>query len=107
QAEDYKAGAVTAQRAADIVTRKGQPHVYRPLLTNSKTGYWPAGALKENDVSTGKWQELAPKVSGSCAVFPNNEIHQEDARGAYAWALWRPYSCCKRRGQVFLGSMNF
>ncbi len=24
-----------------------------------------------------------------------------------AWALWRPYSCCKREGQVFLGSVDF
>ncbi|MEM8366402.1 TIGR03756 family integrating conjugative element protein, partial [Klebsiella pneumoniae] len=29
------------------------------------------------------------------------------ADGAYAWALWRPYSCCKRRGQRLLYSMNF
>ncbi|EAX3291719.1 TIGR03756 family integrating conjugative element protein, partial [Salmonella enterica] len=27
--------------------------------------------------------------------------------GNYAWALWQPYSCCKRRGQTFLYSTNF
>lgn len=107
QADDHKAGAVTAQRAGDIVTRKAQPHVYMPLLADSQTGYWPAGELKETDPSTGKWQELTPKLSQSCAVFPNNETDQEDQQGAYAWALWRPYSCCERKGQVFLGSIDF
>ncbi|EEC8098651.1 TIGR03756 family integrating conjugative element protein, partial [Escherichia coli] len=24
-----------------------------------------------------------------------------------AFALWQPYSCCKKRGQTFLGSTNF
>ncbi|HBP1008256.1 TPA: TIGR03756 family integrating conjugative element protein, partial [Pseudomonas aeruginosa] len=28
-------------------------------------------------------------------------------QGDYAWALWRPYACCERRGQVFLGSVDF
>ncbi|HCF4369869.1 TPA: TIGR03756 family integrating conjugative element protein, partial [Pseudomonas aeruginosa] len=27
--------------------------------------------------------------------------------GDYAWALWRPYSCCQRKGQIFLGSTDF
>ncbi|HEB0595863.1 TPA: TIGR03756 family integrating conjugative element protein, partial [Pseudomonas aeruginosa] len=27
--------------------------------------------------------------------------------GEYAWALWRPYSCCQRKGQIFLGSTDF
>lgn len=108
QADDYKVAAITAQRAGDIVTRRGQPHVYKPLLANRKDGYWPAGALKENDASTGKWQQLAPVQSQSCKVFPDNKtLHDQAEDGAYAWTLWRPYSCCKRRGQVFLGSTDF
>ncbi|EOW6074055.1 TIGR03756 family integrating conjugative element protein, partial [Escherichia coli] len=27
--------------------------------------------------------------------------------GNAAFALWQPYSCCKKRGQTFLGSTNF
>lgn len=105
QADDYKGAAIAAQRAGDIVTRRGQPHVYIPLLAGSKQGYWPAGALQETDASTGKWQQLAPTISTSCNVFPDSKItHQQAEDGAYAWALWRPYSCCQRRGQVFLGS---
>lgn len=108
QADSHKAAAVVAQRAGDIVTRRAQPHVYQNLLASSKDGYWPAGALIESDKSTGKWQALAPRLSQSCGVFPDSNItHVQAQRADYAWALWRPYSCCKKRGQVFLGSINF
>lgn len=107
QADDHKGAAVVAQRAGDVVTRRGQPHVYQPLLANPREGYWPAGALVEGDASTGKWQELTPTLTNSCAVFPNTKTRVQAQKGDFAWALWRPYSCCQRRGQVFLGSMNF
>jgi len=107
QSDDYMAGAVVAQRAGDVVTRRGQLHVYQPLLADSEDGYWPAGALFENDAATGKWQELTPTLSRSCAVFPHSETRVQAQQGDYAWALWRPYSCCEREGQVFLGSVDF
>lgn len=107
QVDDHKAAAVVAQRAGDVVTRRGQVHVYQPLLANSRDGYWPAGALKESDASTGKWQPLAPRMSNSCAVFPHGGSLTQASKGDYAWALWRPYSCCQRRGQTFLGSTDF
>ncbi|MCD9007483.1 TIGR03756 family integrating conjugative element protein [Luteimonas sp. XNQY3] len=107
QADDYMSGAVVAQRAGDIVTRRGQPHVYQPLLAQSRDGYWPAGALVESDAATGKWQELTPTLSSSCAVFPHADPQVQAQRGDYAWALWRPYACCQRRGQIFLGSIDF
>ena len=25
----------------------------------------------------------------------------------YVWTLWRPYQCCRRRGQVFLYSIDW
>ena len=105
--DDYKAAAVVAQRAGDIVTRRGQLHVYQPLVANAYDGYWPAGALMESDASTGKWQELTPTLKNTCAVFPHNERRVQAQRGDYAWALWRPYACCQRRGQIFLGSVDF
>uniref|UniRef100_UPI003FD89C79 TIGR03756 family integrating conjugative element protein n=1 Tax=Pseudomonas caspiana TaxID=1451454 RepID=UPI003FD89C79 len=113
QTDDHKAGAVVAQRAGDVVTRRGQVHVYQPLLANSRPGYWPAGALMEGNASTGKWQELTPTLSSSCTVFPRGgsliQATQttQAQQGDYAWALWRPYVCCERRGQVFLGSVDF
>jgi integrating conjugative element protein (TIGR03756 family) len=107
QTDDYKSGAVVAQRAGDIVTRRGQIHVYQPLLASAHDGYWPAGALVEGDASTGKWQALTPTLSSTCAVFPNSNLHVQATQGDYAWALWRPYACCQRRGQTFLGSTDF
>jgi len=107
QTDDYKSGAVVAQRAGDIVTRRKQPHVYQSLLAEAEEGYWPAGELKEGDASTGKWQELTPTLSKSCATFPHSDTQKQATQGDYAWSLWRPYACCKREGQVFLGSMDF
>ena len=107
QSDDYKTGAVIAQRAGDITTRSGQIHVYLPMQAKAKDGYWPAGDLVEGDAKTGKWQALTPRMSQSCAVFPGNEAQMQAEDGGYAWALWRPYSCCQRRGQTFLGSTDF
>lgn len=107
QTDDYKTGAVIAQRAGDVTTRNGQVHVYLPMLATAQDGYWPAGELREGDASTGKWQALAPALSQSCATFPNTGPGIQAQDGSYAWALWRPYSCCQRRGQTFLGSTDF
>ena len=108
QGHDYKAGAVAAQRVADIVTRRNQPHVYRPLLGGSGGGQWPPGAVVEGDAGTHRWQLLAPRT-GSCSVFAASASslvgtvdplgRNVSASGAYAWNLWRPYRCCARRGQ--------
>ncbi|MCP1364624.1 TIGR03756 family integrating conjugative element protein, partial [Halomonas sp. BBD48] len=38
QTHDYKVAASTAQRAADVVTRNGQPHVYQPLVPSGGAG---------------------------------------------------------------------
>ncbi|MDR2452761.1 MAG: TIGR03756 family integrating conjugative element protein, partial [Candidatus Accumulibacter sp.] len=81
QADDYQAAAVVAQRAGDVVTRRGQIHVYQPLLANARDGYWPAGELKEGDASTGKWQELTPTLSSTCAVFPHGDTQVQAQRG--------------------------
>ena len=89
------------------MTRRGQLHVYQPLLANARDGYWPAGPLIESDASTGKWQRLTPRLSNTCTVFPHAGQLPQAQQGDFAWALWRPYSCCQRRGQVFLGSVDF
>ena len=109
QTNDYKAAAVIAERVADFVTRKDQPHVYTPLTGHSHEGYWPPGAVKEGDASTHKWQRLQPSMSDSCTVFPDrglasrfDDVTADD--GDYAWALWRPYECCKRKGETLIFS---
>lgn len=109
QTHDYKAGAVIAQRVADLVTRSGQPHIYRPLTATARDGYWPPGPVQEGDSDNHQWQMLVPKPSRACAIFPDGDASDTYADrlagdGAYVWTLWRPYSCCPRRGQTFLGS---
>ena len=112
QGHDYKSGAVTAQRAADIVTRKFQPHVYWPLLGRARQGYWPPGEVIEGDANTHKWQQLVPRgLSSTCMVFADTDdtltvldpfssrLNEDEG---YVWNLWRPYRCCKRKGQTLL-----
>ena len=105
QLDDFKAAAVMAQRAGDVITRHGQPHVYLPLTPDKRDGYWPPGPIVENDASTHKWQLLYPQVQPTCAIFPSDPLQSAD--GGYAWSLWRPYSCCKREGQTLLFSIDF
>jgi len=72
----------------------------------AQPGYWPAGPLNESEPQTGKWQELTPTRSKTCVTFPHTGPHAQSPRGDYAWALWRPYTCCERKGQTFLGSTD-
>lgn len=113
QGHDYKASAVAAQRAADIVTRSGQPHIYNSINADSARGYWPAGEIREGDADTGKWQQLVPSGGPSgCITFPDindqltaafdpfsSRLNQSTGN---AFNLWRPYRCCQRRGQSLL-----
>jgi integrating conjugative element protein (TIGR03756 family) len=131
QADDAKAGAVIAQRVGDIVTRNNQPHVYLPLGSAPWTWFapsddddggttstlshrvWGPGGLIERDPTTGDWQMLAPRMTSSCEVFGSNDLTRIHSWGVgqtaedrnYAWALWRPYRCCPRRG-AFLFSVQ-
>ena len=107
QAHDYKAGAVVAQRVADVVTRANQAHVYRRLTGDGGRGEWPPGEVVEGDPDTHRWQPLSPRTR-SCSVFADtaspppgsvDPLGEVAANGAYAWNLWRPYRCCARRGQ--------
>lgn len=119
QSEEPKAAAVVAQRAGDVVTRTGQPHVYVPVTGSGGTyggqRVWPPGPLMETNARTGYWQMLTPVPSPACAVFGQNDTlslagwsgGKVDRVGDYAWNLWRPYKCCKKRGQWFLGSIDW
>ncbi|ERF77781.1 TIGR03756 family integrating conjugative element protein [Gallibacterium anatis] len=114
QIHPYKAAAVTAQRAADIISRSGQLHIYIPAAQKARPsrGYWPPPPIEEGKIKTHKWQMLYPKMENSCAIFPDRSSSDTysdkiSEKQDYAWALWRPYSCCKRRGQTFLFSTDW
>jgi integrating conjugative element protein (TIGR03756 family) len=105
QKDDVKTAAVIAQRVGNIVTQTGQPHLYSPLNGNNYSRTWLPGELRENNSRTGVWQMLAPKRDQQCYVFGKNDVfstawsngrQSEDNR--YAFALWRPYECCKQEG---------
>ena len=104
QVHDYKASAVTAHRVADVVTNTFQPHVYIPIAKkdNQSNGEWFPPPVKEGDAKTHKWQQLHPVTSQSCAIFPDDPPSMLSENGSYAWALWRPYKCCKTRTNIFV-----
>jgi integrating conjugative element protein (TIGR03756 family) len=120
QQHPVKGVAVLSQRIGDITTRSGQPHVYVPLPSGGRhmvgnAMVWLPPPLVERDIATGKWQMLAPLAQRSCEVFGANDsllpVSWGDGRtsstGGYAFNLWRPYSCCSRAGQIFLGAVTF
>ena len=117
QAEEPKAAAINAQRAGDIVTRHRQPHLYKAIGRASRSGQriWSPGPLVEGAPATGEWQMLLPKAEATCAVFGTNDLAsitgwgggRVDSGGDYVWNLWRPYQCCKKKGQIFLFDINW
>ena len=108
-----KAAAVIAQRAADIAINGGSLRVRTPLRnSSSREKRWGPPSLRESNGSTGKWQMIHPVKQSSCAAFGSNDLHgskdwgggKVDKKNSYLWVLWRPYQCCRKLGQVFLGS---
>jgi hypothetical protein len=58
---------------------------------------------------------VVPKPESTCDVFGINDLAsgkgwgggRVDSAGDYVWNLWRPYKCCRRRGQVFLFDIDW
>ncbi len=121
QQDEPKAAAVIAQRAGDIVTRTGQPHIYTPFSAYAfvlDPAFRVSGPppLREGDADTGVWQMLEPKTDNTCYVFGGNDslaitgwsdgfpTGRRDEAGDYVFNLWRYYECCRRRG-AYIGSV--
>ncbi len=111
QADDYKASAVMAQRAADIVTSASpQPHLYYPMPNQgadcSGKKCWPPGHAELKQANTHLWQRLYPAMADSCSVFGTVDDSEPTAGNQqYAWHLWRPWECCSVEGAIYLGSI--
>lgn len=103
-------GFVAAHRAADITTSRGAPHVYLPPGTNCGNRCWRPGPIREGRLSTHKFQMLHPvgSTSGRLVGGGTSWANGKNRRGdeAYAWTLWRPYKCCRRKGS-FLFSIDW
>lgn len=127
QIDDAKAAAVIAQRAVDIVTRSGQPHVYDPF-ENSDDGESDED-IDEEDAPTMKnqggekstqggsnengdrWQMFSPKTESTCKPFGNKDADWSEGRTdedrQYAWNYWRRYECCVPGVGVYIGTVKF
>jgi len=112
--EDPKAGAVMAQRAADIATREFAPHVFIPVgsipgVPATGVDVFELDPVLENDPDNSTWQMLVPVTETTCDVFGTNDTaniingfstNRVSTSGDYAFALWRPYRCCETKGAL-------
>ena len=99
--DSRRASAVIAQRAADIVTRTGQNHIYRLLQSDCGKGCRGPQPVSEKQPADHKWQLLYPERS-RCGHFGRDLstiATLRDSRDQYGWHLWRRYTCCLPRGQ--------
>ncbi len=111
-----KSSAIISQRVGDIITRDGQSHIYngipttRVFLEDNKFTFAPAKGLTENTDWYGWWQPLYPNNEKSCLVFGEDDRATTSGwgggkvskSGEYAYALWRPYTCCERADGVLI-----
>lgn len=107
-----QAGAVFAQRVANIVTQSNQPHIYIHAAG-------PVADSFQSHINGGtKWQMLAPRMEHTCQVFgttmdyppinrPPNvaDTAEGNLRGNFSYALWRHYSCCSASADIYLGTL--
>lgn len=99
--DPLKAAVLSAFRAAHVITRAGEPHLYYTIQMSAE-GYWPSASLNQNDRDTGIWQMLYPKKDNDCQRFPysgNPSISRRSSDGNYVWNFWKSYKCCQRAGQ--------
>ena len=107
---DYQAAAIIAERAADIVTKRYQPHVYH-FLKNYCGPHCSASPVKENDPPI-RWQRIYPQESHRCEVFGTSrdagDHLSQKTDGRYVWIVWRYYSgCVPIKGAQYLGETYF
>lgn len=126
QQSQYRSAALTAFRAVDLATNDSGLH------TNN--GQWPPndGAtdmdfgitpVSENNPESHKFQMNYPQMSSksSCYNFPDKEFDKNimvtditptegallNQKNTYIWTLWRQYKCCNRKGQIFVGKIEY
>lgn len=94
QHHDVLAGAVAAQRAVDIATRSGQPHVY-----------FRVPGISESDEKTDRWQMVHPRSEQQCRTFGQDsdyfrgrENMSGPGEGGYGWIYWPLHHCCPGSG---------
>ena len=103
--DPLKSAVLAAFRAAHVIPRYAEPHLYYTVGQPATDGYWPYGPLDQNDGNTGEFQMLYPKTDTSCAKFPYSgdpSFVRRSGDGSYIWNSWKAYKCCKRQGQKLI-----
>ena len=108
QTHPVKASAVLVERAADIVKRPAQAHIYKRLQDAATNG----GYRVFESQGSPQWQMVYPQSSG-CVQFGQNDSlsltsfgdARTTAEAAYIWNLWQRYDCCSKAGAMFLFSI--
>lgn len=118
QMGDYKAAAVIALRAADIVTNGEIPHLFNRLKSGDDAcghdcDIYPS---HENDFEDVKFQEIYPVPSTTAEkIFGVNDVTDESpygqeqldkGNGNYVFVMWRRYRGCVQTNGDFLGSVE-
>lgn len=114
QPDDAKAGAVAAQRASDIITKMGEPHLYFPL-SNVCGDHCKADPVAENSKQV-EYQMIYPKVEKSCMIFGQSDAGSlqpwgmdaaQTGNNRYVWVMWRHYHGCVPGHGKYIGSIDF
>ncbi len=98
------AASIHAMRAAHIITRAHQAHVYQPLPLTCGTACRIA-RVTENDPAT-TWQLIFPKRTQRCEVMGTISRWGdalEHHRDGFIWLLWRKYDGCLPHAGQFIG----
>lgn len=109
QSEEPKAAAINAQRAADIVTRSGQPHVYAPLSGASYMHNDIIEIIREFDDNNfdgylilNHW---VPSFSGQKVWPPGPLVEKNGRTGNWQMLVPRAESSCSVFGNNDLASL--
>ncbi|ANS88143.1 hypothetical protein VSVS12_04444 (plasmid) [Vibrio scophthalmi] len=106
QPHPFKAAALAAFRAMHLVTREGESRLYQPLVAKKRAGYWPPEGVEAGNDETA-FQMIYPHKQDDAYPWPEfddsttttdpyAELRSE--KDDYAWAVWRMYKGCERKG---------
>ncbi len=103
--------AVAAHRAAEIVTRTGQFHLYVPPSSDCGNRCWAPPEVEAGNTDTHKFQMLYPVEDHSGYAFGGSATWADgrnvDSKEGYVFALWRPYKCCRKAGDFYIGRFQW
>lgn len=108
--------AMISLRAATFVSEyenNASNHIATEMEYSTRNGYKSFGYPKVN-LTNGKWQPISPQPTKSCSVLPipniSNSVGTDEPYAQnrnYIFMLWRRYTCCEEKGQVFMSKIEW